>query len=181
MLKSKILRWTDRCRRHDGARSEKESNKRNDLLIGSFTVTCTPTTVHRRRSICIGHLTGVHNTSAAPIGTRGSPPPVAHFGFLASTDGSVHLCFSIPACFSPSVPLAHPGFSAPSRLSLLRPPLFVSVSGERAPSLRPSQEPPSLERAFPPCRGVEGWRRQGENGVGEPRMRVEHGGGQRAG
>lgn len=33
----------DTCvRRRDGARSEKALNKRNDVLIGSFTVTCTP-------------------------------------------------------------------------------------------------------------------------------------------
>lgn len=161
-----------RVRRRDSIHSEKALNKRNDVLIGSFIVTCTPI-VRRWRSICIGHLTGVHNTST-PSASADCPvsPPFAVSIYLTlhgRISSSLFFCF--PACFfSPCIsrllPLS-PFSSAFSPLQGYLPfvPCFVSLSLDNTlpHSLRPLHKP-ALERAFPSWR-----RRQREKRVVEPR------------
>lgn len=115
--------------RYRRAAVEKASNKRNDVLIGSFVVTCTPT-VRPWRSICIGHLTGVHNICIAAATTA---IPMSHR--LGPRRSSLSPSLRVPAaCPSPR---------------LFSPTLFLVVP--RSPSARsPSHPSAPLHRAFSP-------------------------------
>lgn len=138
------------------------------MLIGSFIVTCTPI-VRRWRSICIGHLTGVHNisTPSAFVDCPVSPPFAVSIYLTLHGRISSSLFFSPCVLFSP-VFLVYPRslFSrlfSPSRLPALRSLLRLSLDNTLSHSLRPLHKPPHSREHFHPRR------RQREKRVVEPR------------